>query len=401
MAYVGSAPAACRATVSNEVVVVLPWVPATATTRRPVHQRGQRGRARDSTREPARGWPRRTRGCPRGPRSTTTTVSASSRCAAAWPTCTVAPRARSASRVGDVDAVAAADRDAAGQHDPGDPGQPGAADADEVHPAEPLGREELVRHGRLISGALQHDPRQLLVGVARDQRRGGALIAASRSASATSAGTFAVTHARRERRVGDEQRSPGVDDRPGVELLLAVADRQRHEDGGYADRGGLGDAARRRPGRPSGRRRRGRSPSGRRSDRRRRGHRPASGRPRRSWGRPRAAPARRPRPARGRRRRRPSLMLRAPCEPPVTTRVGRSASRPKNARASARSAAPVEAGRSSGGSAGRRTPRAGSVVSGKLTATRRAIRAPTLLARPGSAFCSWTTSGILRRRAAR
>ena len=44
MAYVGSAPAACSATVSSDVVVVLPWVPATARTRRPGHHRGQRRR---------------------------------------------------------------------------------------------------------------------------------------------------------------------------------------------------------------------------------------------------------------------------------------------------------------------------------------------------------------------
>ena len=67
----------------------------------------------------------------------------------------------------------------------------------------------------------------------------------------------------------------------------------------------------------------------------------------------------------------------------MTSRVGRSASRPKKARASARSAArsrPEIIGR-----IGRPTYSAcGSGVSGKLTATRRAIRAPALLARPGS-----------------
>ena len=39
-----------------------------------------------------------------------------------------------------------------------------------------------------------------------------------------------------------QQRSPGVDDRTGVARLLAVADRQRHEDAGQPDRGGLDDA---------------------------------------------------------------------------------------------------------------------------------------------------------------
>ena len=45
---------------------------------------------------------------------------------------------------------------------------------------------------------------------------------------------------RAHRPVGDEQPAPGVDDRAGVVLLLAVADRQRHEDGRQADRRGLG-----------------------------------------------------------------------------------------------------------------------------------------------------------------
>ena len=64
-------------------------------------------------------------------------------------------------------------------------------------------------------------------------------------------------------------------------------------------------------------------------------------------------------------------MLRAPCEPPVTTSVGRSGSSPKKARASARSAA-----RSSPEiivRIGRPTYSAlRSGVSGKLTATRAA-----------------------------
>ena len=51
MAYDGSAPAACRATVSSEVVVVLPWVPATATTRRPAITEASAAE-RGSTRSP-------------------------------------------------------------------------------------------------------------------------------------------------------------------------------------------------------------------------------------------------------------------------------------------------------------------------------------------------------------
>ena len=41
------------------------------------------------------------------------------------------------------------------------------------------------------------------------------------------------------------------------------------------------------------------------------------------------------------------------------------------------------------------------LVGGKLTATRCANRAPALFASPGTAFCSWTTNGSFRRRAAR
>ena len=55
-AYVGSAPAATSAEVSSEVVVVLPWVPATATTRRPAitdHSPAERGRIRSPRRRPS------------------------------------------------------------------------------------------------------------------------------------------------------------------------------------------------------------------------------------------------------------------------------------------------------------------------------------------------------------
>ncbi len=49
MAYVGSAPQARTAMVSSEVVVVLPWVPATARTRCPAitdFRPAERGRIR-------------------------------------------------------------------------------------------------------------------------------------------------------------------------------------------------------------------------------------------------------------------------------------------------------------------------------------------------------------------
>ena len=47
--------------------------------------------------------------------------------------------------------VAAADGHAARQHDPRDAGQPGTADAHEVHPAEPVGGQQLVGDGTLIA----------------------------------------------------------------------------------------------------------------------------------------------------------------------------------------------------------------------------------------------------------
>ena len=94
------------------------------------------------------------------------------------------------------------------------------------------------------------------------------------------------------------------------------------------------------------------------------------------------------------------LSRRAPCEPPVTSRVGRSGSRSKKRRASARIAS--RSSRAIIVRSGSPTYSAfGSGVSGKLTATRRAMRAPALLARPGTAFCSCRTIGTLRRRAAR
>jgi hypothetical protein len=74
-AYVGSAPAATKAEVSNEVVVVFPWVPATATTRSPAitdHSPAERG----STRSPRR-LPSSTSGLSSRAAVVTTSVSAS------------------------------------------------------------------------------------------------------------------------------------------------------------------------------------------------------------------------------------------------------------------------------------------------------------------------------------
>ena len=133
---------------------------------------------------------------------------------------------------------------------------------------------------------------------------------------------------------------PAVDDRLGVERLLAVAVRQRHVHRGQADRGRLGD-----------------------------GHRPGPAQHEVGGGVGQVHPLHvrhgdvagrlagvgphvvlvgpvgvqhlrpRPRPAPGRRRDDGGVERCAPCEPPNTSRVGPSASRPKRSRASARRAA--------------------------------------------------------------
>ena len=106
----------------------------------------------------------------------------------------VAARAERAQRVQGAGllGVAAADRDAAGQHDPGDAGQAGAADADEVHPPEPVGGQQLVGdgdpHRRAPPAGVEHHPGQLLVGVARDQAGG-------RGATSSPAGPRSVARA--------------------------------------------------------------------------------------------------------------------------------------------------------------------------------------------------------------
>ena len=143
-----------------------------------------------------------------------------------------------------------------------------------------------------------------------------------------------------------------------------------------------------------GRRRRRRGPSGRRTAARRTAARRPRGSPApRPSGRRRAAPGRRrrraPRPA-------PDtawLSRRAPCEPPVTSSVGRSGSSPKNAPRLGAQRGPVERARSSGGSAARRTPRAAAGCPGSWSRRGAVNRAPSLLARPGSALPSCTTIG--------
>ena len=232
---------------SSEVVVVLPCVPATATTRRPAITAAS---AAD-------------RGRTRRPRRTASTVLG----------VVLADRGRDDDGVGvadllgrmadvhpgaelaqgvqgrRVDAVAAADLDAAGQHDPGDAGQPGAADADEVHAAQPVGRQDL-----LGDGHLHRAPTSSTIRATNSS--------ASRGMTAEAAAPMVAQPRRCRRRGPARARRPtrsvssaSSTSRPppasttgiGVEHLLAVADRQRHEDGGQADRGRLGDAVGARP----------------------------------------------------------------------------------------------------------------------------------------------------------
>src|SRR3712207_6977761 len=94
----GSTPQACTATVSIEVVEVLPCVPATATLRRPAIT-AARATARGSTRSP-RSRAARSSGLSSRMAVDTTTVSASPTFPPSWPSSTRAPSWRSASRVG-------------------------------------------------------------------------------------------------------------------------------------------------------------------------------------------------------------------------------------------------------------------------------------------------------------
>ena len=93
-------------------------------------------------------------------------------------------------------------------------------------------------------------------------------------------------------------------------------------------------------------------------------------------------------------------MLAAPCDPPLTSRVCPSSGSPKDARAAdrppTRSSSVIPA---RNGSPMHLAP--GSGVSRKDVKTWSLNRAASRLASPGSAFCSWMTIGILRRRAAR
>ena len=180
---------------------------------------------------------------------------------------------------------------------------------------------------------------ELLVGVERDQVRRRGRHRASRSGSVSRSGTVARDPLGGQRRVGDQQPAAGVDDRAGVERLLAVADRQGHVDRGQPDAGDLGDGV------AAGAAQHGVGGGvgevhpvdvGHRDVRRPAGRRPAGvaspfGPTTCSTWTPAAAKL-------GAAAATDSLSRRAPWEPPVTSRVGRSGSSPKVSRASARAA---------------------------------------------------------------
>ena len=126
-----------------DVVVVLPWVPATAIALRPSMTEASAA-ARCSTRSP-RCRASTSSGLSGRIAVDTTSVSAPARLEAACPTVTRAPSAASSSSCARRRGVAAGHADAPGQHDPGDPGHARPADAGEVHPAE-LARPGPGRH---------------------------------------------------------------------------------------------------------------------------------------------------------------------------------------------------------------------------------------------------------------
>ena len=225
---------------------------------------------------------------------------------------------------------------------------------------------------------------------------------ASRSASVSSGAACRAPSPAVQVGVVDEQAAAGLDDRRGVERLLAVADRQRDVRRRQPDRGQLGDRVGARPAQHEvggGVGQLHPVQVGQHDVRRRRPSAPTIDRVRRA-GR-RAAPGRRPRAGRGAAPEAASLSRRAPCEPPVTSRVGRSASSPNvRARLGPRRR-PGRGSRCCAGAGGRRAGRARSGVPGKAVATYGVSRAPSRLASPGRALASCTTIGTRSRRAAR
>ena len=282
MANDGSTPQAWTATVSIEVVDVLPWVPATATLRRPAITAAS-ATARGSTRSP-RSRAAASSGLSARMAVETTTVSASPRWAGSWPTSTRAPSARSASRVGVSRRSLPETADAAGQQDPRDAAHAGAADADEVHRAQlgerrhRLGPGGDVRRRSSARRHLQHHRRQPLVGVGHPGGGGVRGVPAERGR----VGEQRHQRASRSRRGSGRRPRPAALPRPRRPAARCAAARRCRSAAGRTRPAARRPTARRRSprrsGRARGRRRRRRGPCAPDSPRRRRAHCPPGGR---------------------------------------------------------------------------------------------------------------------------
>ena len=411
MAKDGSTPQACTATVSIDVVEVLPCVPATATLRRPAMTAAS-ATARGSTRRPALAGGRRARGCRRGwrwrrrrcrrrrgapgrarprPARPARAAPAGSGCRAGRCPETGTPRA---SRIRAMPLIPA-------------PPMP-----DEVHRAQLRQRRHRVRPGGHVRGAHRSvPPPSSTMSASRSSASGTPAAAACRGVPGQRGRVGEQRHqvlgsiqAGVEVGVLHQQAAAGLDDRQRVAPLLAVADRQRDERRRQPDGGQLGDGHRARPGTGRGRRRRRRgpcvpdSPRPRRAPTRRARRRPS----RRCSSGPRACSTCTPAavsasaaPTAAR------FSEAAPCEPPNDEQGGPVGVQAELGAGLGPPGGPVQR-------ADRRPQRHADVLAAvqrraraTVTATRAASRAPTRLASPGSAFCSCTTIGTLARRAAR
>ena len=294
--------------------------------------------------------------------------------------------------------VAAGDRDALPRHDPGDAGQGRSADADEVDAAEPVGgrdhvgdRDPHVAASRIIRASFSSASSGIRWAAA-------APIALQPCGVGEQRDDVGRDPVGRQRRVVDQQPATGLDHRAGVERLLAVADRQRHEDRRQPDPGHLGHgvgarAAQHRVGRGVGEVHPvdvadhdvGHAGVGRLHLVRRADH---------VQDLDAGVGERRGRAEHGVVDRRGALRAAGDQQ---HRQVGPEA---EDARASSRWAARSRVAIIRRiGSPTYVACRSG--VSGKLVATWSVIRAPSLLATPGTVFPSWTTRGTLRVRAAR
>ena len=249
----GSRPAPWSRTVIIDVVVDLPWVPATVTTV-------------SSAMVAARASERCSTGSPAARAAASSGLSGADRGAchdrlgvAEVPggVADVDPGAGGGElgHDGQVLGVGAADRQSAGHHDAGDGGHADPADADEVDPAEGLlggcGRVGLVvglGHGvtascRGGSGTcgFEDEPGHAPVRVA-DAELSGAGCHPGEPVAVLQQRDDVVAHpVGGERVVCHDQGAAGLGQAGGVERLFAVADREGHEDRGHADGGDLAD----------------------------------------------------------------------------------------------------------------------------------------------------------------